>query len=72
MAQNRLFYINHPGTGDMVAVRYMNPGEKIEPSDFYLSNSGRVSEPPCAGLVIQAGCETSWVRPIDPETGEDR
>lgn len=72
MALTTIFYINHPRTGHMFPVRPMNAGEEIKPTDFYFSSTRRWLEAPCAGCVIQAGCETSWARPIDPETGADR
>lgn len=46
-----------------VVGRKLLPGDTIQSDDVYDSTSGEWKKAPCAGLLLQEGCNTIWVRP---------
>ncbi len=57
--------ITHPiNQGEVVYGERLFPGDRVQLNDVYDSTSGRWSETPCPGLLIEEGCTTVWVRPI--------
>lgn len=57
----------HPMSGDVVYGVQLEPGDIMQPTDFYDSTSGSWERCPegRAGAIIQKGCETKWVRPVE-------
>lgn len=53
----------HPRNPDReIWGRRLQPGDTIQPEDVYDAMSGIWVKAPCAGLVLQEGCATYWVR----------
>ena len=40
----------------------LHPGDKIMEGDCYASSTGRWSEAPCPGAIIEEGSTAYWVR----------
>lgn len=57
----------HPQTRRPIEGVLLGPWAELKPViDRYASTDGSWQECPCPGLCIQPGCETLWVRTIDP------
>jgi len=56
------FHIHPMNPSQVVYGEQLNAGDVIGKDDVCDSTSGRWEKAPCAGLVLQSGCQTFWVR----------
>ena len=59
----------HPGSGNRLIGRILNPGETVLATDCYDDYCGGwlLSREEDIGQTIAVGCTTQWVRPKEPE-----